>query len=86
MRGIGKRFSGVEVQRAVDFDVAAGEVHVLAGENGAGKSTLVRILGGGHTDYEGEIRLDAGRSASAPRSTRPAAGSPGRGGGPRTRR
>ena len=30
MRAIGKRFSDVEVLRAVDFDVAAGEVHVLA--------------------------------------------------------
>ncbi len=30
MRGIGKRFSGVEVLRAVDFDVVAGEVHALA--------------------------------------------------------
>ena len=31
MRGIGKRFSGVEVLRAVDFDVVAGEVHARRG-------------------------------------------------------
>ena len=35
MRGIGKAFSGVRVLDSVDFDLRAGEVHILAGENGA---------------------------------------------------
>ncbi|MCL5269022.1 MAG: ATP-binding cassette domain-containing protein, partial [bacterium] len=58
MRGIGKAFAGVRALDGVDFDLRAGEVHVLAGENGAGKSTLIKILGGAHTDYEGRIELD----------------------------
>jgi ABC-type sugar transport system ATPase subunit len=58
MRGIGKRFGGVPVLQDVDFDLAPGEVHVLAGENGAGKSTLVKILAGEHTVYDGAIALD----------------------------
>jgi ABC-type sugar transport system ATPase subunit len=57
---MGKAFGGVPVLRGVDFDLRAGEVHVLAGENGAGKSTLIKILAGVHTEYEGEIRM-AGR-------------------------
>jgi ribose transport system ATP-binding protein len=57
MRGITKRFGNVTVLDDVDFDLRAGEVHVLAGENGAGKSTLIKILAGAHTDFDGEIRI-----------------------------
>jgi ABC-type sugar transport system ATPase subunit len=60
MRGIGKRFSRTVVLDGVDFDLAAGEIHVLAGENGAGKSTLIRVLGGVYPDAAGTIEI-AGR-------------------------
>ena len=53
LKGISRSFGGVRALRAVDFDVAAGEVHALLGENGAGKSTLMRVLAG-------EIARDAG--------------------------
>lgn len=59
MKGIGKSFGPVSVLEDVDFDLLAGEVHVLAGENGAGKSTLIKILGGVYADYAGEIILDS---------------------------
>ncbi|MBN2449737.1 MAG: sugar ABC transporter ATP-binding protein [Lentisphaeria bacterium] len=58
MQGIGKAFSGRHVLENVDFDLAPGEIHALAGENGAGKSTLVRIISGVYTDYEGDLILD----------------------------
>lgn len=58
MRGIDKRFGGVHALRNVDFDLRAGEVHILVGENGAGKSTLMKILAGAHFADAGEIRLD----------------------------
>jgi ribose transport system ATP-binding protein len=41
----------------VDFDLAAGEVHVLFGENGAGKSTLISILCGAQIADAGSIEF-----------------------------
>jgi ribose transport system ATP-binding protein len=57
MTGITKRFGPVTVLEGVDFEVRAGEVHILAGENGAGKSTLIKILAGVHTDFVGQIEI-----------------------------
>lgn len=48
LRQIEKRFGGVPALQGVNFDVRAGEAHVLLGENGAGKSTLLKILTGVH--------------------------------------
>jgi len=61
LSGIGKRFGANRVLENVSFDLAAGEVHVLAGENGAGKSTLLKILAGVYPDFEGSIEV-AGRA------------------------
>jgi ribose transport system ATP-binding protein len=58
LRGISKRFPGVVALDDVQFDLRAGEVHVLVGENGAGKSTLVKILSGIYQPDAGEILLD----------------------------
>ena len=58
MKGISKRFPGVQALSDVDFTVFAGEVHALVGENGAGKSTLMKILGGAYQADSGEIFLD----------------------------
>ncbi len=55
MEGIDKRFPGVHALDHVDFDLYAGEVHVLLGENGAGKSTLVKILSGSLPRDSGRI-------------------------------
>jgi ribose transport system ATP-binding protein len=53
MRGICKRFPGVQALRDASLEVAPGEVHVLLGENGAGKSTLMNVLCG-------QLAADAG--------------------------
>jgi len=58
MRGIRKTFPGVVALDAVDFDLRAGEVHVLLGENGAGKSTLMKILSGAYTKDAGDVFID----------------------------
>jgi ribose transport system ATP-binding protein len=65
LRGISKRFPGVVALDGIQFDLRAGEVHVLVGENGAGKSTLVKILSGIYQPDEGEILLD-GRPVTLP--------------------
>jgi ribose transport system ATP-binding protein len=52
-----KSFPGVVALDRVDFQLRAGEVHVLFGENGAGKSTLIALVAGVHKPTSGEIRL-----------------------------
>lgn len=55
MRGISKRFGGVQALNNVNFFLREGTVHALMGENGAGKSTLMKILLGLYQPDEGKI-------------------------------
>jgi ribose transport system ATP-binding protein len=54
---VSKWFGATRALGDVDFDVRAGEVHVLAGENGAGKSTLIKILSGVYSDFDGTLSV-----------------------------
>ncbi len=57
-RALTKQYPGVLALDAVDFDLKAGEVHVLFGENGAGKSTLISMLAGANRPSQGSIVLE----------------------------
>lgn len=70
MEDIDKSFPGVHALDQAQFDLRAGEVHVLVGENGAGKSTLMKVLAGiyskdgGRILYNGqEVEMDNPRTA-----------------------
>lgn len=55
MRNITKKFPGVTALSGINFDVKAGETHILLGENGAGKSTLMKTLSGAYEPTEGTL-------------------------------
>jgi len=57
LKKVSKRFPGVEALSDVDFDLRAGEVHVLFGENGAGKSTLISLISGAEKATSGGMFL-----------------------------
>jgi ribose transport system ATP-binding protein len=57
LKGISKHFPGVVALDRVDFDLRAGEVHVLFGENGAGKSTLISLVAGAYRPTDGQIEF-----------------------------
>jgi ribose transport system ATP-binding protein len=57
VENLSKHFPGVVALDRVNFDLRAGEVHVLFGENGAGKSTLIQILAGALQPTAGAIRF-----------------------------
>jgi ribose transport system ATP-binding protein len=68
--GLGKSYGSLRALDGVDFELRAGEVHVLFGENGAGKSTFISLVCGATPPSAGEIRM-RGRPV-CPRSVREA--------------
>jgi branched-chain amino acid transport system ATP-binding protein len=78
LRGIGRRFGGLDAVRDVDLDVAPGERRAILGPNGAGKTTLFNVISGdmpqtsgtieflgqdiGHIPAPGRTRLGMGRT------------------------
>ena len=58
LRGVSKRFGGLDALGDVDADFHAGEVHAVLGENGAGKSTLMNAIFGLVPIDRGTILLD----------------------------
>jgi len=55
LEAVSKQFPGVLALNEVDFELRAGEVHVLFGENGAGKSTMASIIAGVYRPTAGQI-------------------------------
>ena len=56
-KSLTKDYPGIRALDAMNFDLKAGEVHILFGENGAGKSTLISMLAGANKPTSGEIEF-----------------------------
>ena len=65
LTGVSKNFGGVDALVDVDFEVAPGEIHCLAGENGSGKSTLIKIVSGVYQPNPGGVIEFGGRRHEA---------------------
>jgi multiple sugar transport system ATP-binding protein len=61
IQGLRKSYAELEVLRAIDLDVQAGEFLVLVGPSGCGKTTLLRLIAGLEAASAGEIRIDGER-------------------------
>ena len=57
IKGVSKRFGGVQALSGVDLVGLEGQVHGVIGPNGAGKSTLIGCITGVNRIDEGEIRF-----------------------------
>ncbi len=74
VRGLCRRFGGVQALQEIDLAVDEGEVHALIGPNGAGKTTFIHHVSGALTPDAGQILL-AGRDITGlPMHGRVAAG------------
>lgn len=58
LRGVGRRFGGLEALKDVDEHVDEGEILGVIGPNGAGKTTLFAIIAGSLRPSSGRIVLD----------------------------
>ena len=57
LRGVGRRFGGLQAVHEVDLDVAPGERRAVLGPNGAGKTTLFNLVAGDIPVSSGSIEL-----------------------------
>lgn len=58
VRGVTKRFGGLQALDGVDLDVREGEILGLVGPNGSGKTTLINVISGHFPLTSGTIAVD----------------------------
>jgi branched-chain amino acid transport system ATP-binding protein len=74
LRGVGRRFGGVQAVGDVDLDVAHGERRAILGPNGAGKTTLFNLIAGDFQPTSGTIDLMGTDVTNLPARVRPRLG------------
>jgi branched-chain amino acid transport system ATP-binding protein len=57
VRGLTGGYGRIVALRAIDLDVAEGELVAVIGRNGAGKTTLLRTISGLQPAFSGQVRL-----------------------------
>jgi branched-chain amino acid transport system ATP-binding protein len=57
LRGVGRRFGGLQAVRDVDLEIADGERRGILGLNGAGKTTLFNVISGDLPPTSGTVEL-----------------------------
>jgi branched-chain amino acid transport system ATP-binding protein len=57
LRGVGRRFGGLQAVRDVDLEVAPGERRAILGPNGAGKTTLFNVISGDMAPSSGAVEM-----------------------------
>ena len=57
LRGVGRRFGGVQAVKDVDLEIRPGERRAILGPNGAGKTTLFNVISGEFGPTSGSIEL-----------------------------
>src|SRR5215204_1515540 len=70
LRGVGRRFGGVDAVAEVDLSVAQGERRAILGPNGAGKTTLFNLVSGEFPPSAGTVELFGRDVTDAPARTR----------------
>ena len=63
VKGVAKRFGGLQALEGVAFSIGKGEIYGLIGPNGAGKTTLFNLLTGVYAPDAGGFQFD-GKSLS----------------------
>jgi ABC-type branched-subunit amino acid transport system ATPase component len=66
VRGVGKRFGGVEAVRDVSLTVTPGQVLGVIGPNGSGKTTLINLLTGVYRADRGSIQVAGTETSRLP--------------------
>jgi len=66
VRGVTKRFGGLQALDGVDLDVREGEILGLVGPNGSGKTTLINVISGFYPLSSGTIAVDGAQIGHLP--------------------
>ena len=74
LRGVGRRFGGVQAVLDVDLDVQHGERRAILGPNGAGKTTLFNLVAGDFPPSTGTIEVFGTDVTHLPARVRPTLG------------
>lgn len=61
VKGVSKRFGGLQALKDVDLTLEKGELAALIGPNGAGKSTLINIICGSYEPTSGAVAFGGKR-------------------------